>query len=196
MTKRSASRRANPSLQQNRNQLRTRLIWIAVGIGVIGLAFLLYLSLRGPTPIRDLVTFGRPPRGHDNTLSLEFTELPPVGGTHHDIWQNCGIYTEPVPAENVIHSMEHGAVWITYRPDLSTEDVAYLQDLVRGQRFLLLSPYPGLKSPVVLTAWGLQLEVDSARDGRVEEFIDRYQVGPQTPERGATCADGVGQPVS
>jgi len=196
MTKRSAGRRANPSQKQAASPARTRLIWIAAGVGVIGLAFLLYLSLRGPVPIRDLVTFGRPSRGHDNTLVLESSELPPVGGTHHDIWQNCGIYTEPVPAENVIHSMEHGAVWITYRPDLSAADVTYLQDLVRGQNYLLLSPYPGLKSPVVLTAWGLQLEVNSVQDKRVEEFIDRYQVGPQTPERGASCTGGVGQPAS
>jgi hypothetical protein len=118
-----------------------------------------------------------------------------VGGTHHDIWQNCGIYDEPLEAENVVHSMEHGAVWISYQPELSDDDVNTLRDLVRGERFIVLSPYPGLQSPVVLTAWGVQLELNSVEDDRVEEFIDRYQVGPQTPERGATCSDGVGQPI-
>jgi hypothetical protein len=92
--------------------------------------------------------------------------------------------------------LEHGAVWITYQPGLPEEDVTQLQDLVRGQSHLLLSPYPGLKSPVVLTAWGLQLELTSVQDSRIEEFIDRYQQGPQTPERGASCSDGVGQPIS
>lgn len=196
MSRRSTSKRARPGPGQAENKSRTLLIWAAIGIGVIGLGILLYLSLRGPTPIRGLVTFPRPSRGHDNNLQIAFDPLPPVGGTHHDRWQNCGIYTEPVLAENVIHSLEHGAVWITYQPELADEDVASLQDLVRGQRYLILSPYPGLKSPVVLTAWGLQLEVSSVRDSRIAEFIDRYQVGPQTPERGASCTDGVGQPIS
>jgi Protein of unknown function (DUF3105) len=195
MSKRSTGRRAKPAPTATKNATRTWLISGAVGIGVIGLSALLYLSVKGPAPLRGLVTFPRPSRAHDNTLQLEFSPLPPAGGTHHDIWQNCGIYDEPVAAENAIHSMEHGAVWITYQPELPEEEITQLRELARGQQFLILSPYPGLKSPVVLTAWGLQLELDSAQDSRVGEFIDRYQVGPQTPERGATCSDGVGQPI-
>lgn len=195
MAKRSTGGRSKPTSSATKNATRTWLIWGAVGVGVIGLSALLYLSIRGPSPLRGLITFPRPGRGHDNALDLARDPLPPVGGTHHDIWQNCGIYDEPLLAENVIHSMEHGAVWINYQPDLPDEDIVYLQELVRGQGYLILSPYPGLKSPVVMTAWGIQLELDSVEDNRVEEFIDRYQVGPQTPERGATCSDGVGQPI-
>lgn len=196
MSRRTANKRAKSILTQPQSKNRTYLIWGAVAVGVIGLGILLYLSLQGPAPIRGLVTFPRPSRGHDNSLEIASNPLPPVGGTHHDRWQNCGIYTEPIKSENAIHSLEHGAVWITYQPELAGDDVAFLQDLVRGQRFLILSPYTGLNSPVVLTAWGLQLEVDSVQDSRIEEFIDRYQVGPQTPERGASCTDGVGQPIS
>jgi hypothetical protein len=87
-------------------------------------------------------------------------------------------------------------VWITYQPELPEEDVAYLQDLVRGQTYIILSPYPGLNSPVALTAWGLQLEVDSAQDQRVEQFIERYRLGPTAPERGGACTGGVGEPIS
>ncbi|MCP5095041.1 MAG: DUF3105 domain-containing protein [Chloroflexi bacterium] len=73
--------------------------------------------------------------------------LPPVGGEHLDIWQNCGIYIESVDPGNAVHSMEHGAVWITYQPDLPADEIIELQDLVRGQPFLLLSPYPDSRSP-------------------------------------------------
>jgi len=114
---------------------------------------------------------------------------------HHDVWQNCGIYDEPVMAENVIHSMEHGAVWLTYNPELNGDDVAYLQDLVRGQTFIILSPYPTQESDVVATAWSVQIEADSVTDSRIEEFIERYRLGPTTPERGASCSGGVGVPI-
>jgi hypothetical protein len=48
---------------------------------------------------------------------------------------------------------------------------------------------------VVLTAWGLQLEVNSVTDRRIADFVSRYQRGPQTPERGGSCAGGVGEPI-
>ena len=47
----------------------------------------------------------------------------------------------------------------------------------------------------VLTAWGVQLELDSADDNRITTFLDRYVQGPQTPEIGATCSDGNGTPL-
>ena len=91
--------------------------------------------------------------------------------------------------------MEHGAVWITYQPDLADADVAELASITRSQTFLMLSPYEGQRSPVVLTAWGFQLEVDSADDGRIEDFIERYRLSPTTPELGGACSQGVGVPL-
>jgi hypothetical protein len=172
--------------------------WLIVGgavVVVIALGAILYLNVRGPGQIRGVVTFARPSRGHDNAIEYQTAGLPPAGGVHFDQWQNCGIYEEPIDIGNAIHSLEHGAVWVTYRSDLPAAEVEQLQQMVRGQSYALLSPFPELKSPVVLTAWGLQLEVDSVDDRRIEQFIDRYQQGPQTPERGATCRDGVGTPL-
>lgn len=188
------SRRAQGS--SGRSKTTYFLIGGGIIIAVVLLGALLFLSLQ-PTPeIAGLVTFPRPARGHDNTVSLPPGELPPAGGVHHDVWQNCGIYDEPIGAENAVHSLEHGAVWVTYQPDLPVDQIAALEEQVRGVSFVLLSPYPEQRSPVVLTAWGLQLEVEGPDDERIGEFIDRYRVGPQTPERGAACTGGVGEPVA
>ena len=43
---------------------------------------------------------------------------------------------------------------------------------------------------MVLTAWGVQLEVDSANDPRIDEFLDTYVLGPQTQEQNAACTGG------
>lgn len=122
------------------------------------------------------------------------TALPPVGGDHDPVWQNCGIYAEPVGTGNAIHSLEHGAVWVTYRPGLPAEQLDVLTDLARGKPYMLLSPFPDLKSPVVLTAWGVQLELDDASDPRAATFVEKYLQGEQTPEPGAACSGGVGAP--
>lgn len=210
MPVKSRSRRVRRKPQQSESRTRTYIIIGAIAAGIIGLGFLLYLSLN-PQQIRGVVEYPRPSRGHDDSIEIAFGELPPAGGTHNSTWQNCGIYTEPILPQHAIHSLEHGTVWITYQPDLAQDEVTELQELVRqkmrqysptqpqeerlARSYLLLSPYPEQRSPIVLTAWGVQLEVESARDGRIEQFIDFYRLGPQTPERNAACVQGVGEPM-
>jgi hypothetical protein len=184
-------------------QSKARSSWqpVAIGgvivLGVVALGALLFLNLRGSATaeaIEGLIRFGRQERGHTEAL-LPAADLPPVGGTHSPVWQNCGIYDKPIPTENAVHSLEHGAVWVAYQPELPAADIEALQQQAQGERYLLLSPYPGLRSPVVLTAWQVQLELDSVGDERVWEFIDEYRQGPTTPEPGASCQDGVGTPL-
>lgn len=122
----------------------------------------------------------------------EGTALPPLGGDHDAVWQNCGFYSEPVRNENAVHSLEHGAVWLTYRPDLPADQVTTLERLAQENSYLLVSPYEDLAAPVVATAWGIQLELESVDDERLMPFVVRYLQGEQTPEPGAACEGGVG----
>jgi hypothetical protein len=121
-------------------------------------------------------------------------QTPPVGGPHNPIWQNCGFYSKPVRNENAVHSMEHGAVWITYSPDLPKDQVETLRDIAHRNSYVLVSPYSDLPSQVVASAWGKQLHLNSADDPRLEQFVRAYQQGPQNPEPGAPCNGGVGSP--
>ncbi|MCT1618967.1 DUF3105 domain-containing protein [Janibacter hoylei] len=122
---------------------------------------------------------------------VDYKESPPVGGEHNAIWLNCGTYDVPLPNEHAVHSLEHGAVWITYDPELPEADVKKL-DQALPDTYTLLSPYEGdMDSKIVLSAWGHQLSVDSADDPRIKGFIKEYRQGPQTPEPGAACTGGV-----
>ncbi|HHV20210.1 MAG TPA: DUF3105 domain-containing protein [Propionibacterium sp.] len=118
---------------------------------------------------------------------------PPVGGDHRPSWLNCGVYEQPVPNEYAVHSLEHGAVWVTYQPELPAADVATLKDALPGT-YTVLSPYPGQDAPVIASAWGHQLKLESADDPRLAEFIRTYRMGPQTPEPGAACTGGLSAP--
>jgi hypothetical protein len=124
---------------------------------------------------------------------VDYPQSPPVGGPHNPIWQNCGYYSKPVRNEYAVHSMEHGAVWITYRPNLPKDQVEKIKSLTL-KNYVLVSPYPGLPAPVVATAWGKQLRLDSANDPRLGQFVTTYRLGPQNPEPGAPCTGGVGTP--
>ncbi len=123
---------------------------------------------------------------------LTYQSSPPVGGVHNPYWQNCmgDVYAAEIPKEQAVHSMEHGAVWVTYRPDLPKDQVDELAGKVRDREFMLMSPYPGLDKPISVQAWGYQLKVDNAGDGRIDEFIDALRKNA-TQEPQATCSGGI-----
>lgn len=166
--------------------------WVAgaaVVVLLLGGAFLLFSRPSDDGEIAGLQTFANQERGHSETPQA-YPQTPPVGGVHTPDWQNCGVYDRPIKKERGVHALEHGAVWITYKPDLPAEQVAELRKIVQARPFTLLSPYPGLTSPVVASAWGLQVALDSATDPRLTTFVARYVQGPQTPEPGAACSGG------
>lgn len=144
-------------------------------------------------PVAGVQTFPEE-RGH-TTAKVTYPQSPPAGGAHSPMWLTCGIYASPVPNENAVHDLEHGAVWITYRPDLASAEISALQALVREQGgYTTLSPYSGLRTAVTASAWGAQLNLDSAGDPRLRQFLTRYRQSAQAPEPGATCDGGVGTP--
>lgn len=134
--------------------------------------------------------------GQHSEGQIDYAQTPPAGGEHNPVWQNCGFYSEPIRNENAVHSLEHGAVWITYRPDLAQEQVDQIRQLASDNAYVLASPYPDLPSPVVASAWGKQLKLDSADDSRLRQFVGAFEQGPQTPEPGAVCTGGTGDPQS
>jgi hypothetical protein len=126
----------------------------------------------------------------DGTVNYPLS--PPDGGDHNPYPQTCGVYGKAIKNENAVHSMEHGAVWITYKPGISGTQLATIKADVKDLSFTLVSPYPGLTSNVVASAWGAQLKLDSADDPRLQQFIKHYRLNPdRTPELGAACT-GVG----
>jgi hypothetical protein len=140
------------------------------------------------TPIAGLETFTVDSAAH-TTDTVDYPQDPPAGGPHDPSWQKCQVYDAPIRNENAVHSQEHGAVWITYQPDLPDADREALEALSEGQPYLLISPYPDLADPVVASAWGAQLRLDDVNDPRLQEFITRY--AGNGPEPGATCDSGV-----
>jgi hypothetical protein len=145
----------------------------------------------GDQPIPGVETFKDLAHTHVTT-PVTYPQVPPVGGPHAPAWLKCDVYTEPVPNENAVHAMEHGAVWITYRPGLAQGDLDTLHRL-QGLKpgWVLMSPYAGLPTAVVASAWGLQLTVDKVDDARLGDFVKRYAGGDQGGEKGTRCDNGL-----
>lgn len=128
----------------------------------------------------------------ETTVDYEVT--PPVAGPHSSTWLNCGIYEQEVPAENVLHSLEHSAVWVTYNPDdVSGDDLSALRRLMPSS-YTILSPYPDLDAPVVVSAWGVQVAADGVDDPRIVDFVVKHRLSPTSPEPGGPCTQGLDGP--
>jgi hypothetical protein len=123
--------------------------------------------------------------------TVQYPVQPPVGGRHNAAWQRCqgDIYDATIANEHAVHSLEHGAVWVTYRPDLPKEQIETLAAKVRGNDHMLMSPFETLDRPISLQAWGYQLKLDNASDRRIDEFIRVLRVNAST-EGTATCSTG------
>ena len=191
--------------QRKAERKRNTIIGVVVGVVVLGLvgttiavvagenAKNAELEAQADKPIDGVETFADLPRDHV-TNKVDYAQNPPVGGEHAEVGQICGFYSAPIGDENAVHSLEHGAVWITHDPDLPADQVATLREAADKESYLLVSPRTGLAAPVVASAWGVQLPLDSADDARLPVFISAYVNGPQTPEPGASCSVGLGTP--
>ncbi len=132
-----------------------------------------------------------PSRNHVQGV-VNYADSPPFGGDHDPTWADCNgtVYPTELRKENAVHMLEHGAVWITYKPGLASDQLDALTKKVSGVGYMALSPYPGLKNNVSLQSWGHQLFVDSASDPRVDRFVDDLRLNSAvTPEFGASCTN-------
>jgi hypothetical protein len=120
------------------------------------------------------------------TDPVAYPQTPPVGGPHNPTWQTCVFYDRPVPSETAVHSLEHGAIWVTYRPDLPPDQVDVLARLARSRRDMLVSRWDdGLPAPVVVSSWGRQLKLASATDPKLVQFAQAFS--GQAPEPNGPC---------
>ena len=126
--------------------------------------------------------------------NLTYEPSPPTGGEHFPVPATCGFYgTEPPTDELIVHDLEHGAIWIAYDPELDDAQVTALSTLVAQQAKVIATPRPDMPSPVVVSAWGRQLALDSVADPRLLQFVTTYRNSQNAPEPSAAC-QGVGTP--
>ncbi len=199
--------------KQQARQQRNRIIGISLAsllsVGVVALLVIFVIASARPPiidPDRDpsaiqvegVEEFADITPDHVDPQPVDYEQrygaTPPAGGAHWSQWLNCGEYDQPVPNENTVHSLEHGTVWTTYDPEqVSGADLEALRDRL-PDTYSVLSPYPGLPAPVVMSAWGAQIQLTGTDDPRVGDFLNKYWQSPDLPEAGAACTGGLDAP--
>lgn len=132
--------------------------------------------------------------------------IPPTSGNHYSDPKPQGFYTAAVPRGRLVHSMEHGAVAITYNcPDGCTAEVAWLQSLynkypgVGTTAWLVVSPDPlltGAKFAAASWTWRTTFNaLDDAAKASLECFALQHSFyGRECPASSTNPADISGYP--
>ncbi len=189
-TKSSGRNRSDGSGGSRRTYIIVGAIVALFLAGFIALVVIDARQQAASSPPGEVQTYDVGPAGEHSEEDVDYEQSPPAGGVHNPVWQNSGFYDQPIRDENAVHTLEHGAVWIAYSPDLPADQKDRIRVLVEERTCMMASPYPDLDSPIVASAWGKQLALDDADSPDLERFIRAYHQGPQTPEPGATCTGG------
>jgi len=103
-----------------------------------------------------------------------YNSNPPTSGWHYASPAAWGVYSQPLPDEQVVHNLEHGGIWISYR-DPDPQLVEKLEALM--QRFptkLIITPRPKNDTLIALAAWGHLLKLERYDEEPILAFIRAY----------------------
>lgn len=117
-----------------------------------------------------------------------YNSNPPTSGGHYPEWETKGVYKVQQPDEGLVHNLEHGYVWISYRPDAGAEIIKQLENFYGLGKKIVVEPRKENDKTIALTAWGwldkFDLEskdkLNDAEIKRIQDFIDTYiNQGPE-----------------
>lgn len=138
-------------------------------------------------PVEGTVDYEIIGRNHiaSGTAGSGYNSNPPSSGPHWSSPARNGVYDESLPDEQLLHNLEHGHVWIAYKPDISQDVKNQLKEIVEKDDWkVVLCPREKNDSQIALVAWGRVLKLDQLDTQKVKDFIRTYRNrGPEnTPE--------------
>ena len=90
----------------------------------------------------------------DATSNPKWNTDPPTSGPHYPEPAVYGEYDTALKIAQVVHNLEHGAIFVLYGPQVPAATVQELRDFYNEDtRGLLLAPYPKLGAKIALGAW-------------------------------------------
>lgn len=185
--KRTGAKRAAPTQAGSKPVWK----WLLIGVGVLAVVGLVLVMVRDLEPVNTdrpdgvrQVAVGDP-RHIEGPIG--YLEAVPAGGPHNPTPLQCGFYDGVIATENAVHSLEHGAVWVTFRRPIDADSLDKLEGMADDRFKLIVSEVPDQDTSLMATAWGFQLDLDSVNDGRLEQFINSFTSATSAPEPQAGC---------
>ena len=149
-------------------------------VAVVVLGLVAFLATRNPAeeaPGVFVSSLGNKHINDPEAKGIQYNSDPPTSGPHYgEGIARWGVHTEPIPKGLMVHNLEDGGVVVSYKPDAPKEMVDKLAGIVgRYKEHVILAPYPGLDSPIALSAWTRILKLDTVDEAKIVAFIKAYE---------------------
>lgn len=123
---------------------------------------------------------------------VEYKTNPPSSGNHYAEPAIWGIYEKSLPDEKLVHNLEHGGVWISYKPAISKTAIEKLHQIAKNHKSkVILEPRAANDTDVALSSWGRIYKFNLNPDGSfdadaINNYILKYKnTGPElVPDMG------------
>lgn len=168
------------------------LIWFVVVLVVVGGIYWLIKGNQKKIAERKIYAIQIPDQGSNHigvgSSHPDYNSNPPTSGWHYPEWKQKGVYKEQQPDGNLIHNLEHGYIWISYRPDASDEIIKQLEDFYGFGSKIIVEPRKENDKLISLAAWnwldtfdpGSGDSLNDVELKRIDDFIDQYiNQGPE-----------------
>lgn len=107
----------------------------------------------------------------EGTKITNYSSNPPTSGDHWPQPAEWGIYLSPLPDEQLVHNLEHGGIWISYK-DLDNDAITKLGALAKKYpQAVIITPRAQNESEIALASWGRLDTFDVLDVERIEKFI-------------------------
>jgi Protein of unknown function (DUF3105) len=195
-----ARRRAKAEEQAARlkAERRRKLINRTALIGGLGaVAWLLFLRPpSGPTEIEghQILSFRNFGSNEHTGSTVNYESQPPVSGPHAAQPGPCGVFSEPIPNETQVHSLEHGVIALQYNPaDVPIEEIRTLESIVSEyDSHVYSAPYPDMPQPIAITSWTRMMTLDTVDASAIRKYIEEFR--DNGPEGGKECDNSGNDP--
>ena len=120
----------------------------------------------------------------DGQIVDNYNSNPPTSGPHYAAPADWGAYKQPLPDERLVHNLEHGGIWLSYRDTDDQALISHLEEIVNRYGIkTIVTPRPQNDSRIAVAAWGRLLKLEEFDRGQIENFIEAFiNKGPeQTP---------------
>lgn len=110
-----------------------------------------------------------------------YNSNPPTSGWHTSESIAWGVYEDELPDEPLIHNLEHGGIWISYK-DIDDDTLQELTTFAKKHGgSVVVTQRSNNDSKIAIAAWGRLLKMDALDMTVVEAFYDLYK--NQSPEK-------------
>lgn len=176
--------KAEAEIRRQRAAKRERLVrYLMLGLLGAGVFWFVFLRNNAPSEINGhtIETFSARGVGDHLSGDIQYQTSPPVSGEHAPGAAACGVYGAPVPEENQVHNLEHGAVTIQYQPDLGIDKIRQLEAFAEEfESHILVAPFPNMETPIALTSWSRMMRLDDVDAEAIRQYIEEFrQKGPE-----------------